>query len=523
MKVEDKCKTIFRNALIPLGWLPINSSLSRIYMKNNVYLVLYNEDSLPPLTNGDPNLGSGYCKTIHAQFPWCVLKDGFVIDEGKMSKFISEAYDIDPELKGPSQATLDTLDLINRINSYSEMTDNELLLLKQKESFLGELKTSSGIRPSSNNIGQTRLFMVNPELESTVSDLKANTVYAIERGRHLDDGNIVFVIVEKGSKETVAEFTVQQLGNYEKSRSIFAVEEYIKKSNSNNVTTTKMFATNLIATDKQYEQFNLSLIQKASLCKGILSGGNFTPLLENSRSADEAIAMVDVVATGCDITCLLGKHYSPEVLQVLSGIASNGFSLNGFCDEGISVEDLKSKYSNFSSTMDQLLTTVVTTKDKEVLQAYKQVAFYMNGINHLAGLNCDTPVEVLLHDFKFRNPEFATLCDVILQKGLIETERIVIPWSSLDTDVQRSFLGYFETGGLCLNGTDLDDYFFNSSYKIDNIYFTCQDGIVLSFEGYQFFRQENSFAMRAGNVFWRAVHVNEEYFVYQDTERIISL
>lgn len=511
LKRSDKTKVLFRELLGNLGWASVYSDQSGVFMKNNIYFVLYPSEVTPLYrTYAINNLKTGIELPIHnKEAKWILTKDGFLLDSGNLPKFLSDAYDYG--LKSDfGEKTKDFVAGIDRVTGMSEL---ELLTLKYKEKVVGNDTERYVLSVSKKPLQETNMFITNHKVCPGVLDyFKAGVAYNVTG--YINNKFIVapssqdLISIKEGQDIKISLEEFEKLG---KAGGIIPVEL------KNSVETVKVYEfekiTDTTATGigDTFADFGLDAAQLSCVSAAIAKGLNFTPLLNNSLSAEQDALILEILESGEDCKELVGRNPSVELLELLRDIALAGLPIAGFCDCESSVAGLRNKYNGMSETIDLRLEEYKSLGIAPRLMA-KRLAFKFRDFSHV--LVEKSLIELELIDGAYG--KYDVMASQLLASGIIQPKIALLSWIEIPQEVKSEILKFYKYPGIVLCGMEWDIYLEQNKNKIFHLMYLPGGRYYLVFSQFRVGVDYNSITIDTivGTQLWRAVLVNEKIYSY---------
>lgn len=510
LKRSEKTKCLFKELLCDLGWAPVYSEQSGIFQKNKVYFILFpSEITSEYRTHAVGKLKTGIELPIHnLEAKWIVAKDGFLIDSGNLPKFLNDAYDYG--IAGSFGEK--TKEFIAKIDNITRLSEMELLGREYKEINVGTDKEGYVLTASGRPLSETNMFVVNAKVcPGTLDYFRSGVAYNI-----VGYADNKFIVAPSSS----------DLISIDRSQDIFiGLDDFQRLGNLGGVIPVKLKSS--IETGRTYEfekitdaeaglddtfdDFKLSAVQQSYVAAAVAKGLNFTPLLDNSLSAEQDSLILDILINGGDCSAIIGKSPSAGLLELLRDISSAGLPITGFCDCTVSVAGLRNKYNGMSETLDLELGRNAGLGVASRLVA-KRIAFEFRDYSHV--LADKSLLELELMDAV--QGKYGFMATQLLSSGILHQKVAMMPWIEIAQDVQSEILKFYKHPALKLGDTCWDIYLEQNKGKILNLMYRTSDNFYLVFSYFRVRVDYNSIviANNADVVLWRAVLINEKAYYY---------
>lgn len=487
------------------GWVQVSAPLSGIFQKNLCYFVMYpSRKKLAVLEASTDYLGVCAELMVHQQNKgWYVEKDGFLIASGSLGRFISDVYEF-----GASGSSYEkTMELVEQVDSFACMSDIELMGQKHREVPIESAgAVHESISVSNLGIGTTKMFIANPNVnENILKVFERDVVYQINS---IDQTGVT---IYELSGKSYGKVRLDQLAKLEENGNIVAVSVKGTRDTVIDYDYKPMILGQRAEMSDEFNEFNLSVAQKAILAAAMQTGTNFTPFLDNRISVNNMKIMLRLVMEECDCKPLIGKNLDTEHLEFLTKLSKNKYPIDAFCDNGTTVEALQNKYSEMLSGLDYSLPNLV--ENSECIQAVRTVAMRDRGYQHV--LDAKSPLEVLIRDDS-RIQRFAEVGDYLCRNGIESSNYRTVSWVSVSQNMKEKIKRLFLAPGMQVNGKEWNYYFEDVSPKIIDFKYAAGLGFLLTMPLFCIGTDSNSiFLMNHGKIiFWRSVYVNEKYYYY---------
>lgn len=510
LKRSDKTKQLFKELLENLGWASVFSSQSGIFQKNKCYFVLYPTEIVSSYrTRAIGTLKTGIELPIHnLEAKWLLVKDGFLLDSGNLPKFLNDAYDYG--LKGDYGEK--TKEFVSRIDSVSGLSEIELLGMKYREKAIGNNTERYVLAAARKPLSETNLFVINAKVcPKALEFFKAGTAYNVVG--YVDNKFIIapssrdLISIDRSHDIYVSLSDFENLGK---------LGGIIPAELKNSVETEKVYEFEkitdaVISLDDAFADFKLNSVQQSCVSSAIADDLNFTPLLNNSLSAEQDSLILKILKNGEDCKELVGKTPSVELLELLCDISSAGLPISGFCDCDSSVAGLRNKYNGMSETIDLRLGEYSGLGVASRLMA-KRVAFEFRDFSHV--LENKNLLELELIDSV--SSKYSIMATQLLSNGISHAKVAIVSWIEIPQETKTEILKFYKHPKVVIGDVDWDVYLEQNKSKILSLMYMVGGNYFLIFPQFRVGVDYNSIIITsvAGTVLWRAVLVNEKVYYY---------
>lgn len=509
MTKKEMCICTIDKLLTELGWIQVYHKLSGIFQKNHCYFVMYPpKEKMQPLQQSQGTFGVGASLMVHTtDYSWYVEKDGFLLDSGSVPRYLSAAWEYGFD-GGDGEKSKK---FASSIDSYANMDDSTLMGYKRKEElFSVNGKQESTYKVSNLGIGNTKMFTVSPSAPAQIVKIFGkNIVYCINK---IDNG-VVNMSQLNGDNEPYT-IPLEQLITLESKNAILAIENIEVSSHDTSWTYSSIFQKSDISIPQQFDIFNLSSAQKSVLARAFEIGANFTPLLDCRYTASEMQIILDIARSGCNCECLLGEKIDESQLKILSSIAENGLEVAGFCSANKTASDIQMEYSEFLEGLDFMINS--NKINPECASRVRKVASYQHGYQHVLDNSIEKPLLIDLKD-KMQFSASSIIAEHLFDNGVTSNLGITETWLTVPDSLKTEILTIFQVPTeLYIIDKKWNDYIWSISNKIlsfgytpDGHYKLFLNAIIIGYDYNSVYVTSNS-----GKVLWRAVYVNQEFYIY---------
>jgi len=487
-----------------IGWIQVGSDLSGVFQKNHCYFVMGQKgQGQVVLGTSARRLGVGAELMVHHYSRgWYVEKDGFLLDAGTIGRCLGNAYELG-FVGGEMEKAKAFAESIDR---YACMSDIEVMGVKKRECPV-QKKAWESVRISNLGIGSTNMFVANHVRNPKVLEFfRQGMVYQITAIK----GETVSLVSRDG--EESADVPLSALVRLEGDGSIVSVAVGPVDGAGQEWEYRPIIQGKQACLPAGFEQFGLSVSQKAALAVAMGAGVNFTPLMDSSLSTGQVQAVLKLMLDGCDCFPLIGKNLPVGQIVFLDSLAVNGLPIDGFCVEGVSVDNLKEKYSSMLEGVSFALGSL--KKSPEAKKEITKVAFKMDGYQHVVDVG-DNAFRIALTDQK-KDPRFSALAEYLLEFGIEREGCYGCTWITMPQEMKQAAKQVFLADGLEIAGRGWNHYLEDSSPKVLSLLFSIERGFMLQYKFFKVCTDRNSLYLidSCDTVVWRAVYVNQEFFVY---------
>lgn len=517
----EKAYAVLRKILLDRNWVDVGYGNTGVYKKNHVFLCMQKNTLESQNTKIVGKNFVGYFNTVHQNDGWVLTFDGFVIETGKFPSRTFSSYFGSSFSEGVPKKLLDFVDPIDKLSEKSY--DNLLLLIRKEAKIdLGQISSGSKYVVSSRSVADTKTFCCDVDKFPPMKQLFNNDQFYRIVSFVKDLGQ--FCIVELGKDPSDPNthkigLTIEQLDNLIKCGAIFAIEKEDTLQDNIVYTYDRVFSDegSMIALPESFNDFKLSVGQSNYIKTAIASGVNFTPLL-NADYDDTALGeLYSLLSKGADSEKLVGKTLDVKQLQFLQGLADNGYALDAFCDEGVTIEYLQAKYSSMLEGFSERITNEFSHYPHEVRRLATQAAFNLKGYDHI--FQKEPLSKLCLINLQHIDERYSYLCDVLLKHAVFENEgaQSRVYWSSLDNDTKMNILKYFMDDRFWLNDKQaLNDFLLQNIDKFLSLAYAGEKQFILFLSKVYLTFDYNSVCIynTAGRVMWRGTLINEKAYTF---------
>ena len=521
ISIKQKIRVVFENYLCKFGWRCVYCTSSGVLEKNGTILFLQQPENRPANEVGD-----GSIATVYSEFSqlrgasWRLEKNGWLLDYGTLSVAFAGIY----EFGEVASSYLKFLSLAETINSYSEMSDEELAAYKKGYLTVKKKESVPTIEFGDFTFKDTGMFIANVEADPEIGKVfQSNTVYKLV---DLNGATGTFRTYDQSleglSRKAPFTFDCKVIMQLEKLRSIIAVRIVNKEVERESIELRSVIAGDTVILPKAFNIFGLKGAQRVSISQAMAEGLNYTPLLSPGLAANQCNAILDLLRIDDSVgKYLLNTQLSAQQLCALEPYVRNGYSVKDMVEGDLPAEYITLNYSDLQQGVSEYCDSLAGYSP-EALQVIRRVRTY-GSVSHV--LFNEHPLFLEIRDELYRG-NFVETGKYFRLDGLVLSDTLLkADWSNAPIEVKNEFRKVLNSKSFMFGTRKWDDVLSGVFESCMYIVYHAKFGFALRCPQFYVGVDYNSLILYdvAFEPEWRAVIINNEVFTDEVSQISFSI